>query len=235
MMDIPDATFTGLNSVYCLNDEPVGMTPVNVGGVFSGSGVSNDVFNPGEVVPGSYEVSYTYTSPETGCSQTSAQSVLVQELPQNGVLTTGNETLIAEQTNASYQWIDCENGTPVPGATQSQLTLSEEVPAGNYAVEITLNGCSITSECYPLITLGKSEVESGYQASVYPNPAIDYVQLVSVSNAEWKLFDAFGKLMLAGSGVSGRTRIDITTLTAGCYYLHLTDGEQLKSIPILKQ
>jgi hypothetical protein len=235
MMDAPDATFTGLADAYCLNEEPTTMIPVNVGGVFAGPGVSNGAFIPSEVVPGSYEVSYTYTSPETGCSETSTQSVLVQGLPQIGVLTTGNETLIAEQSNASYQWIDCENGTPVPGATQSQLTLSEEVPAGNYAVQITLNGCSATSECYPLISLGTSEFEAASKNFIYPNPAADYVQMVSSSAMEWKLFDAFGKLMLAGSGISGKTRIDVTTLSAGCYYLHMTDGKQLKSIPLLKQ
>jgi hypothetical protein len=107
--------------------------------------------------------------------------------------------------------------------------------AGNNAVEITLNGCSVTSEFYPLISLVTSGLEAASQYFIYPNPVTDYVQLVSASTAEWKMFYAFGKLMLAGSGIAGRTRIDVTTLTAGCYYLHLTDGEHLKSIPLLKQ
>ena len=64
----------------------------------------------------------------------------------NTVTQTG-ATLTAEQSGATYQWLDCDNGYAVI-ATETNQSYTPSNVTGNYAVEVTLNGCVDTSACY---------------------------------------------------------------------------------------
>ncbi len=50
-----------------------------VGGVYTGTGVVDGYFDPVAVGAGTYEVTYTYTDPEFGCSKSATQLVSVDE------------------------------------------------------------------------------------------------------------------------------------------------------------
>lgn len=63
----------------------------------------------------------------------------------NTVTDNANSTLFANMSGATYTWLDCDNNnTPVLNAT-NQLFIASTV--GNYAVEISANGCVDTSDC----------------------------------------------------------------------------------------
>lgn len=65
-------------------------------------------------------------------------------------------TLTADQNNATYQWIDCDNNnSPISGETNQSYT---PTVTGNYAVEITLNGCNSVSECVLVDFTGVDEL-----------------------------------------------------------------------------
>src|SRR5690606_3645392 len=56
----------------------------------------------------------------------------------------------ANQGGATYQWLDCNNGNlPIGGATGQTYV---PVVTGNYAVQVTIGGCTETSGC-ELITV----------------------------------------------------------------------------------
>lgn len=79
-----------------------------------------------------------------GCDSIVTLNLTLNPLPATTVSQTGT-TLTADENSAQYQWLDCDNNFAiVPGETGQSFT-----PAitGNYAVEITLNGCSDTSAC----------------------------------------------------------------------------------------
>jgi len=66
--------------------------------------------------------------------------------------------LTATQTGATYQWLDCLNGfQPIAGETNQSFTPSND---GNYAVEITVNGCSDTSSCFLIEIIGVDELNT---------------------------------------------------------------------------
>ena len=224
-----NAEFSGLNTEYCLNDESSQLIPATAGGQFTGPGVIGNVFYPIQAGPGPHEIFYTATSPG-GCVDVFTQAVSVFDLPLQEVVVEGDGiTLSATQGNAGYQWINCDTGAEVPGATQSQLTLSDEVGNGNYAVQVTLDGCSVTSDCFALIS---QKVDGAYEAKdvlVFPNPATDFLQLSVSEPSPWKIFDVRGCELLSGMVASGNSRIELGSLSAGCYYIQWFDGKQMLS------
>jgi len=147
---LPNVSFTGLSSPYCTNDMTSVLTGSPVGGVFSGSGVSGNIFDPGSVAQGSYMISYTYTNPTTGCSASNDQQVLVYEAPVANAgldvfILPGSDTLLYGSAtgggNYSWAWSPTlmlvnaavQNPTTVPLFTTQLYTLT---------VTDTITGCS---------------------------------------------------------------------------------------------
>lgn len=97
--------------------------------------------------------------------------------------TTAGITITATNTNATYQWLDCNNNySVITGATgQSYTALAN----GSYAVELTENGCVDTSACVPIVSVGINESGLQNELSFYPNPTQGkiFVQLGQVENS----------------------------------------------------
>ncbi len=88
-----------------------------------------------------------------GNIETQTQNVINPTI--DNTLTVNGATITANQTLADYQWLDCND---------EFAPISEEVnqaytpPAnGNFAVEITLQGCTLTSDCELFIFSGIEE------------------------------------------------------------------------------
>ena len=70
-----------------------------------------------------------------------------------------NSVLTADQTGATYQWLDCDdNNAIINGETNQSYT---PAVTGNYAVEVTLNGCVDTSACFLVDYTGIEELTKG--------------------------------------------------------------------------
>jgi hypothetical protein len=89
--------------------------------------------------------SYTATIDNAaGCDSVIYIDLTIHPLPSNEVTQNGT-ALIASQTSATYQWLDCDNSnTPIEGEVNQTYFPST---TGNYAVIVTVNGCRNTSEC----------------------------------------------------------------------------------------
>jgi hypothetical protein len=114
----------------------------------------------------------------TGCINSDTAVVTVNPAPGTGVTQTGTsgENLSANQTGASYQWVDCNNGHSVIGGANSQNYVA--TANGSYAVVIDLGGCIDTSVCFAVAGLNIDDVIA-QSVQVFPNPANDvfYIQL----------------------------------------------------------
>ncbi|NRA10384.1 MAG: LamG domain-containing protein [Crocinitomicaceae bacterium] len=82
-----------------------------------------------------------------------AQTTINNNVTQAGAL------LTADQAGATYQWLDCDNSYAViPGEIIQTYT---PAVTGNYAVEVSMNGCVDTSACYLVDYSGVEELHIG--------------------------------------------------------------------------
>lgn len=94
-----------------------------------------------------------------------------------------NEITVLEP-DAEYVWVSCPAMTPIEGATSQAFYPLQD---GDYAVEVTANGCTETSECFSYIYSGVNDEVDRLKPTIYPNPSqgqfiIDFGQpLVEVS------------------------------------------------------
>ena len=73
-----------------------------------------------------------------------------------GAATQNGPQLNANQTGVNYQWLDCDdNNAIVSGETNQSFT---PAVTGNYAVEVTMNGCVDTSDCFLVDYTGIEEL-----------------------------------------------------------------------------
>ena len=79
--NLPAVSFTGLDSMYCENNAIVSLTGNQVNGVFSGSAITGNNFDPSVALLGVNYVSYSFTNSVTLCSNSITDSVIISGLP----------------------------------------------------------------------------------------------------------------------------------------------------------
>ncbi|MEZ4939034.1 MAG: T9SS type A sorting domain-containing protein [Crocinitomicaceae bacterium] len=100
----------------------------------------------------------------SGCDSVMTISLTINSA--NTGVTQAGEVLTADAGSSVYQWIDCSDSSAVTGATSQDFTATSN---GDYALIITENGCTDTSTCYQVSTVGIDEFES-VNFAIYPNP-----------------------------------------------------------------
>ena len=124
-------------------------------------------------------------------------ATLTQQTIDNSVLNDNAGTLTANETGATYQWIDCNNANaPISGATSQTFSPTTN---GSYAVQLTKNGCTATSSCESVTTLGLTSNEFAKSISMYPNPTngLTNIQLnQSFETIEATVYNVTGQTIL---------------------------------------
>jgi len=110
---------------------------------------------------------YSDTLKVQGCDSIIAINLIVKKI-NNTVAPLGPTTLAANAFGATYQWLDCSNNYAIIPNETGQLFTATAI--GNYAVELTANGCVDTSACYPITVVGISENQLSNNLAVFPNP-----------------------------------------------------------------
>lgn len=74
-------------------------------------------------------------------------------------------------------------------------------------------------------------------AKVYPNPASDvlYIELNNDAIKQLTVSDMTGKVLMTQSPSADKEAINISSLPAGTYYLHLSDGKHVSGTRFVKQ
>jgi hypothetical protein len=146
------------------------------------------------------------------------------QVTQDGLLLTANTV-----SGATYQWIYCSDLTPVPNQTFSQFAPQAN---GTYAVVITDNCGSDTSDCITISTIGIDELKSVFQ--VYPNPVNSELNVeidLTVSEAIYSILDLNYRIIQTGKILHSQP-INVRSLADGTYILKI---ESLGYVRFIKQ
>ena len=173
-----------------------------------------------------------------GGAANSCDSLVTLDLTINTINLSVTQTgtlLTADESGASYQWLNCLAMTPISGAVNQSYTATTN---GDYAVTITKNGCSDTSVCYSVT--GVSIIENNFENGplLYPNPtdgnfSIDLGK--NYQNLTITITDVRGKLIQSNTYTKSQLLNLKLEEPAGIYFLNIESGNKNAVIRLLKE
>lgn len=172
----------------------------------------------------------TGTIDTTGCQATDTVDVTYTVIDNN--VTVSGIDLMADQSGATYQWIDCADTSNISGETNQGFTPTTN---GNYAVIIEMGGCTDTSDCYPITEVGIEENELA-GVNVFPNPSNGSfaINLEQSLEGDITIVGIDGKLIHTEKIASRKfIEINLNDVEAGVYMLQLNTESKRKTIRII--
>lgn len=114
--------------------------------------------------------------------------------------------------------MDCKDGSVIIGETNSTFTTTNQ---GQYAVIVTQNGCTDTSECVALGNVSNSENHQDVSSIIlYPNPGNGIYTLKGVDkNQQLRVLNAVGQTIAYFISEDNKTIIDLSQHAPGIYIL----------------
>lgn len=161
--------------------------------------------------------------------------------PVTSKAATGNcgfDTTITQNTGqfstpvsgATYQWIYCSTGLPITGATGQTYTPQF---GGSYAVAITLNGCTDTTDCQQsqsIIATDINDDKTELQLKVATVPNGSFLIITNNGagiNATVTLMNTNGQTVLEQQlPIAGEQRLNTGMLASGWYIVYIKSGNK---------
>jgi Domain of unknown function DUF11/Ig-like domain CHU_C associated/Secretion system C-terminal sorting domain/NHL repeat/WD domain, G-beta repeat len=188
-------------------------------------------------------VQYGITSPVTHTSNLTSvfgcDSIIVTNINVNTVdasVVQDGSSLKATLTGATYQWID-DNNDLLPGENNQDFIATQN---GSYAVIISENGCSATSDFYPVTVQGIRDNPFENQIIVYPNPVGDKVTLDFPSfynSIQIQIVNLTNQIMNTHSfaNVQKSVELDVRDLKSGIYMILVNADNNKALLKIVKE
>ncbi len=145
--NLPTVSISGLASDFCVDDATFTMSGSPAGGTFSGPGVSGQDFDPASAGSGSHTITYTYTDPATGCTNTANQPVTVHALPAAPGFSGLASDYCVDASAVSLSGAPGGGSFSGPGISGSDFDPAV-AGAGNHTISYTYtdgNGCSAST------------------------------------------------------------------------------------------
>lgn len=144
-------------------------------------------------------------------------------------------TITANNTNASsYQWLECnEEMTEILGETDLEFTASSD---GDYAVEISENGCVEISDCVSIMASGLSNNSFAEQVRLYPNPSTDFFTIEFNEHQQeiaFKVWSVSGKILERKEFQNTSSIKFNLDQPKGIYFLEIFNGEGKRTSRLL--
>jgi hypothetical protein len=145
-------------------------------------------------------------------------------------------TITANNSGATYQWLDCDNNNAlIAGETGQSFIASAN---GNYAVQLTENGCIDTTSCVSITSAGIIENSFGDNLLVYPNPtngnfSIDLGEVYENSNV---FITAISGKLIQSRNITQSQVLNLSIEEpAGIYVVSIQAGNKSAVIQLVKK
>ncbi|WP_274475831.1 LamG-like jellyroll fold domain-containing protein [Mangrovimonas aestuarii] len=218
------ASPAGLVAYYKLNEGTVDSDNAGVLIANDAAGTNNGTLNGFALTTGS-------TSNWTNGAGLTAVAII------DATVSSDDTTLTANQTDATYQWVDVDNANaPIPGETNQTFTPSVN---GNFAVEITLGACTETSQTVNFTTLGLNDNVFANSIRLYPNPTSNLINVNlgdTYTTVNASLLSVNGRVV-AQKTVSNTSAFQMDlNQAAGLYFLNITtDNDKTAILKVVKK
>ncbi len=179
----------------------------------------------------------TLTTPK-GCDSIVTTHLSIGDPLINTQIIFTDSVLIAQATDVTYQWLDCEDGmNPIPNATSNQLHLTKN---GKYAVRLTSILCpdvSATSDCFNVYNLNISSAIAFENVKVFPNPnkGLLYIETNDFIGVELEITDLQGRLLFTSNMNTSKVQLNLESYASGTYLLKLIKNQASNIYKIIKE
>jgi hypothetical protein len=227
-----DGTFNGLSLTGNTSNFVAGATTATITTGYLCPGGSYTYNGNVLTVAGSYVDTLQNSQ---GCDSL-VQLNLVQLLVDTSVTQNGF-TFTANHVSPTYKWLDCNNGyAVVPGAISQSFTPT--VP-GSYAVVISQSGCTDTSNCHVMATVGLNSLNAIQGLIVYPTYTNDVVKLdfnQTRNNVNIAVMDISGKVVYSVTEDRiANTQISLNEMADGMYFIRVTADDESGVYRVIKK
>ena len=163
-----------------------------------------------------------------GCDSIVALDLTVNDIDLT--LTNNSPNLLSNQSNAQYQWLDCDNSySALSGQTNQNFTATSN---GNYAVQISYNNCVDTTSCIAVNNVALCQ-DCEEEVTYYPNPVIDFLHIKNIqkqNDFNIQVLDLSSKILVT----SKDPKLDLTSLATGVYIVKIYNNSKVLKFKILK-
>ncbi len=208
--------FSGISTYYCENESPDTLTGIPSGGIFSGNGVTGNVFSPSIAGGGVHQVVYTFDN-LNGCLSYDSVEVTVAPLPainlgaDSSICMGQTIVLTAVGDTGTYLWNTTETGSSISVSPGISSTYYAILYSGNChnsdTIQINVNplpGLDLgadTSACAP----AQINAPGGFSSYLWSDNSSDSVISISVSGN-------YGLTVTNSFGCSNSDQIAVTLL-----------------------
>jgi len=227
----PEVSFTGLLPIFCDNDPWVQLTGTPDGGIYSGEGIVDNKFYPGNTEPGVHNIIYSYTNAEN-CIGYDTNTTIVYG--NGGSIDLGSDfTLQYDSSRFLDAGLGFDSYFWTTGATSQSITVrgNEKSPGiYEYAVMGVINGCSTRGSV--VITFEKPDgffEEYINDLVIFPNPnngkfSIEFKS--TEKNISIEIFSIQGQLMYEFKDISCAedcsVNVQLTNSEPGLYFMRIS-------------
>ena len=133
----------------------------------------------------------------------------------------------------TFQWVECPDYNIISGATDSVFV---PVQNGSYAVIVTQNGYTDTSDCIVVNNVGIEEPEL-IGISLYPNPTSDVLNIDKGNNASLQItiMNSTGAMVHQSKSTDQITTINMAQMATGTYIVTLQNELGIKVERVIKR
>ena len=110
----------------------------------------------------------------------------------------------------------------VDGMTGTFVQSDDTDAFDNYYQGLTFD----LNDLFPNANVGVQEIEHNNYISVYPNPAVDQLNITLNKNAEVTVYNIMGQAVMTMEGRAGVNTLDISNLTSGIYFVNAGNDTQ---------
>lgn len=130
-------------------------------------------------------------------------------------------------TDFMYQWSECVYNqaavvgntliiaTQMDGTTGTYVQSDDDDATDNYYQGLTFD----LKDLFPEIGVGVNEVSNNTHMNIYPNPAVDQLNVVLNQSAEIVVYNLMGQAVKTVEGHAGANSIDLSSINSGVYFI----------------
>jgi hypothetical protein len=170
-----------------------------------------------------------------GCDSIMTLNLTINNISDLSTTVSGN-TITSNNIFANYQWLDCNNDfEPILGATTNSFTPSE---SGNFAVEISENGCLDTTSCVLVNIVSLLEIRPAGKWFLYPNPTLGTVNIDfnKIEMETWIIQRNTLGQEVKRIKYSATNKIEFTFEGgSGIYYLDIINETERRTFKVIKE